>query len=127
MTLDDLRKLRGEKKAELDKRDGAGKTAQVIVGMGTCGIAAGAKLTLDAFVNELEAQGIGDVTAVRQTGCMGMCSVEPTVEVQVPGMTGAIYGNVKAEVVKRIVESHLVNKTPIPELIVARREQKAGA
>jgi NADP-reducing hydrogenase subunit HndB len=123
MTLDELRKLRGEKKAEMENRDFSGKTIQVVVGMGTCGISAGAKLTVDAFIKELEKKGLGNQAVVKQTSCMGMCSREPTVELIVPDMAPVIYGDVKAEVVSRVVEEHIVGKKIIPELVVARRGQ----
>ena len=106
MTLDDLRALRTEKKRELDRRNPEGKSRLVIIGMGTCGIAAGAKEAFDSFLTNLEAKGMDDVV-VKQTGCMGLCYSEPTVEVQVPGMPNIIYGNVDADTAKRIVEEHL--------------------
>jgi NADP-reducing hydrogenase subunit HndB len=109
MTLDDLRKLRQQKKDELDKRDPDNKTIQVTVGMGTCGIAAGAKETLSAIMDELETLKIKAVL-VRQTGCMGLCYAEPTVEVIVPGMPTVIYGKVDAAIGRKIVTDHLAAK-----------------
>ena len=109
LTLADLRKLRDEKQKAMDKRDPSNKDAQIIVGMGTCGIAAGAKETFNAIIEELDAKGITHVL-VRQTGCMGLCHSEPTVEVLVPQMPAVIYGNVNAETGKRIVHDHIVNK-----------------
>ena len=84
LTLDDLRKLRDEKQKAIEKRDPSNKDAQIIVGMGTCGIAAGAKETFNAIIDELDAKNISHVL-VRQTGCM-IVSLEPTVEVIVPDM-----------------------------------------
>lgn len=109
LTLADLRKLREEKQQAMNKRDPSNKDAQIIVGMGTCGIAAGAKNTFNAIIEELDARGITHVL-VRQTGCMGLCHSEPTVEVVVPGMPVVIYGKVDAEVGKQIVAEHIVNK-----------------
>ncbi len=109
LTLDDLRKLRDEKQKAIEKRDPTNKDAQIIVGMGTCGIAAGAKETFNAIIDELDAKDISHVL-VRQTGCMGLCHSEPTVEVIVPDMPTVIYGNVNAEVGKQIVSDHIVNK-----------------
>ncbi|MFP4013771.1 MAG: (2Fe-2S) ferredoxin domain-containing protein [Chitinispirillaceae bacterium] len=109
LTLADLKKLRDEKKKELGRRDTEGKTTQIIIGMGTCGIAAGAKDSFDAFLDEIDAKGLTDV-AVTQTGCMGLCHAEPTVEVIVPGMPAIVYGNVKTDVARRIVNEHLVEK-----------------
>jgi NADP-reducing hydrogenase subunit HndB len=110
MSLDDLRKLRDEKKTDLRKRDADGKEIQVIVGMGTCGIAAGAKATLDAFITGLDEHKLVDTCLVRQTGCMGLCHSEPTVEVVAPGMPAVIYGNVDAAVVKEIIQKHIIGK-----------------
>ena len=69
MSLEDLRKLRENTQQQIKKRDMEGKQIQIIVGMGTCGIAAGAKATLDAFVKELDAKGMGGDAIIRQTGC----------------------------------------------------------
>ena len=110
MSLDDLRKLRDDKKGDLRKREVDGKDMQIIVGMGTCGIAAGAKPILDAFIVGLDENKLVDTCFVRQTGCMGMCHSEPTVEVIVPGMPPVIYGNVDENVVKEIIQKHLIGK-----------------
>ncbi|MDR0323463.1 MAG: (2Fe-2S) ferredoxin domain-containing protein [Treponema sp.] len=110
MSLDDLRKLRDAKKDDLRKREAEGKEIQVIVGMGTCGIAAGAKQTLDAFIAGLDENKLVDTCLVRQTGCMGLCHSEPTVEIIVPGMPVVIYGNVDGEVAKEIIKKHIVGR-----------------
>ena len=109
LTLADLKKLREAKHTEMNPRDGAHKDVQIIVGMGTCGIAAEAKRTFDVLVDELDKAGLPDV-AVRQTGCMGLCHSEPTVEVVVPGMPTVVYGNVDADVARKIVNQHVVRK-----------------
>ena len=109
LNLDDLRKLRDAKKGEMQKRETEGKDVEIIIGMGTCGIAAGAKDALDAFIDELDKKGITNAL-VKQTGCMGFCANEPTVEIRVPQMTATIYGNVDAAVARRIVNDHIVNK-----------------
>ena len=109
MTLEDLRKMREEKQKMMDMRDSSNKDVQVIVGMGTCGIAAGAKDTFTALIDTLTEKGITNVL-VRQTGCMGLCHSEPTVEVVAPDMPVVIYGNVDAATAKEIVEKHIVGK-----------------
>ena len=108
MTLDELRKLRDSKKTDIQRREADGKEIQVIVGMGTCGIAAGAKSTLDAFINALDDNKLVDKVVVRQTGCMGLCHSEPTVEVISPGMPIVIYGKVDAALAKEIVKKHIL-------------------
>ncbi len=107
LTLDDLRKLREAKQQTLALRTTEGKDTQVIIGMGTCGIAAGAKETFGAIVDAIAAKGLTNVL-VRQTGCMGLCHSEPTVEVVVPDMPAIIYGNVNADVGRQIIEKHVV-------------------
>jgi len=110
MSLDDLRKLRDDKKGDIRKREADGKEIQVIVGMGTCGIAAGAKATLDAFINGIDEHKLVDSCLVRQTGCMGLCHSEPTVEIIVPGMPAVIYGMVDPKIAKEIIVKHLIGK-----------------
>ena len=120
MSLDDLRALRDNKKSDLRKREAEGKEIQVIVGMGTCGIAAGAKETLDMFINSLDENKLVDTVMVRQTGCMGMCHSEPTVEVIAPGMPPVIYGNVDASVAKEIIQKHIIGKELLDGRILNR-------
>lgn len=107
LTLDDLRKLRDEKRQQMSKRAPEKGSAVVIVGMGTCGIAAGSKQTFDAFVDEIDARDMQNVV-MKQTGCMGLCHSEPTARVVVNGMPEIIYGNVTPEVARKIVQKHIV-------------------
>ncbi len=120
MSLEDLRKLRDNTQQQIKKRDNEGKTIQIIIGMGTCGIAAGAKETLDAFVKELDEKGMGGDVIIRQTGCMGLCQNEPTVEVVMSGMPNIIYGRVDTKVAKLIVEQHLMKKELLNAQILDR-------
>ncbi len=119
MTLEDLRKLRDTKRRELDMRDAENKTIQVIVGMGTSGIAAGAKDTLAAFLRELEDQGISNVS-LRQTGSLGLDHAEPTVEIRMPEMPTVIYGKVNPAVAAKIVRKHIIGKSLINDHIYDR-------
>jgi NADP-reducing hydrogenase subunit HndB len=110
LTLEGLRKLRESKQTEMERRNVEGKDMSVVIGMGTCGIAAGAKATFDAFVEALAGnQGLKNVV-IRQTGCMGLCYAEPTVEILMPDMPAVIYGNVNADVARKIVQEHLLNR-----------------
>jgi len=120
MTLEELRKLRDTTKTDLKRRDAEGKEIQVIVGMGTCGIAAGAKITLDAFLKALDDNKLVESVMVRQTGCMGLCHSEPTVEVIVPGMPAVIYGRVDAQVAKKIVSVHIIGRQLLDNQILDR-------
>jgi NADP-reducing hydrogenase subunit HndB len=110
LTLDDLRKLRQAKSTEMERRNVDGKDMSVIIGMGTCGIAAGAKATFDAFVEALAGKAELKQVIIRQTGCMGLCYAEPTVEIAMPGMPSVIYGSVTPEVARQIVQEHLLNR-----------------
>ena len=119
LTLEDLRRMRGEKQKAMEMRDASNKDVQVIVGMGTCGIAAGAKDTFTALVNAISEKGLTNVL-IRQTGCMGLCHSEPTVEVVAPGMPAVIYGNVDAATAKEVVEKHIIGHQLIDDKILDR-------
>lgn len=120
MTLEDLRKLRQEKKGEMIQRDVEGKNIQIIVGMGTCGIAAGAKETFDEILKVVNENNLGADVIIRQTGCMGLCHVEPTVEIVMPGMPATIYGKVDAATARDIVVKHIVGKSLVDNHIYDR-------
>jgi NADP-reducing hydrogenase subunit HndB len=120
MSLEELRKLRDSKKTDIQRREAEGKEIQVIVGMGTCGIAAGAKSTLDSFINALDESKLLDKVLVRQTGCMGLCHSEPTVEVISPGMPNVIYGRVDAAAAKEIVQKHILGHELLDNHILNR-------
>jgi NADP-reducing hydrogenase subunit HndB len=126
MTLDDLRKLRESKRKELDLRDGDNKTIQVIVGMGTSGIAAGAKATLSAIVDELEQHGLTHV-AVRQTGSLGLDHAEPTVEIRMDEMPTVIYGKVTEEIARKLVRKHILGRQLVNDHIYDRPAADLGA
>ncbi len=116
LTLAELRELRERARAEIARRESDAGGGDVVVGLGTCGLAAGARATLDALVEELNRRGLVNVT-VRQTGCMGLCHSEPTVEVRVPGMPPMIYGKVTPEVARRIVEEHIIGRSLVSDHI----------
>ncbi len=119
MTLEDLKKLRDEKKKSMDRREVEGKDIEIIIGMATCGIAAGAKDTMSAFLTELDNQNMHNVV-VRQTGCMGFCYAEPTVEILMPGMPNILYGNVDKDTAVKIVRKHILGKVLINDHILDR-------
>ncbi len=109
LTLADLKKLRETYAAEFHARKADVHQVQITVGLGTCGIAAGALDLLTVFAEELVKAGVREVS-IRHTGCMGLCHSEPTVEVAVPGMPTVIYGNVNGETGRKIVQQHIVRK-----------------
>ncbi len=116
LTLDDLRALRNSKKKAMSQRDGEAKSGEVVIGMGTCGIAAGAKSVFDAFLDEMEKLEITNIV-IKQTGCMGLCFSEPTVEVATENMPHVVYGNVDEETARRIVRDHLTGTALVSDHI----------
>lgn len=121
MKLDELRKIRERAEAELRLRGGAARV-KVVVGMGTSGIAAGARQTLRAILDEVARRELRDVI-VTQTGEKGLAAQEPIVEVHEPGRV-TIYGEVDEVVARRIVADHVVNGRPVAERVVEVREVK---
>jgi len=119
MTLDDLKKRREETKVAMDMRDTSNKEIQIIVGMGTSGIAAGAKEVLNTFVTILTEKKLSNVK-IRQTGSIGLDHAEPVVEVHMPGMPNIIYGRVNPDIAKKIVTEHIMNKKLLDEHVFDR-------
>lgn len=111
-SLEELLAIRDKAKANMTDREGTGDGIRVVVGMATCGIAAGARPVLNAFVDEVAKRNLKNVT-VAQTGCIGMCQYEPIVEVFVPGKEKVTYVQVNPEKVPEIVASHIVNGNPV--------------
>jgi NADP-reducing hydrogenase subunit HndB len=124
LSLEDLKKLRESKKKEMRRREADGKDIQIVVGMGTCGIAAGAKKTLDAFIGALEKENLIDNVLIRQAPCMGLCNSEPTVEVMVPGMPRVLYGKVDAGTAANIITKHVKGHELVKDHVL---DQPAGA
>ena len=83
-SLEELKAIRDKMKKQMDLRDSSEDNIRVVVGMATCGIAAGARPVMTAFLDEIDKRGLKNVT-VSQTGCIGVCRLEPIVEVFVPG------------------------------------------
>ncbi|HOO32503.1 MAG TPA: (2Fe-2S) ferredoxin domain-containing protein [Thermotogota bacterium] len=119
-SLDELMKIKEQAVKDIQMRD-TDKRGKIVVAMGTCGIAAGAKDTLQAVVAELGKKGIEDVSVV-QSGCMGLCDVEPTIEVVMEGQDPIIYGHVTPEQVVRIVDQHVQNGKVVSDLLVRKGE-----
>ncbi len=114
---EDLKRLREEAKALTDNR--AGQGVEIIVGMGTCGIAAGAREVMSAVLEELSKRGMSDVR-VTQTGCIGMCEKEVLVDVVRPGEKRITYGRVKPQDAARIISAHVINGQIVDDLVVAK-------
>lgn len=116
-SLEELLAIRDKAKAAMTDREGTGDGIRVVVGMATCGIAAGARPVLNAFVDEVAKRNLKNVT-VAQSGCIGMCQYEPIVEVFEPGKEKVTYVQVSPEKVAEIVASHIVNGNPVVEYTV---------
>ena len=116
-SLEELLAIRDKAKAAMTDREGTGDGIRVVVGMATCGIAAGARPVLNAFVDEVAKRNLKNVT-VAQTGCIGMCQYEPIVEVFEPGKEKVTYVKMTADKVAEIVASHIVNGNPVVEYTV---------
>jgi NADP-reducing hydrogenase subunit HndB len=114
--LEELRKIRDNVRATLALRAG-GQRAKIVVGMGTCGIAAGARDTLLAFMAALDDASIADV-AVTATGCAGFCDQEPLVDVEIPGQPPVRYGRVDAAAARRIVTEHIEGGKKVESLVM---------
>lgn len=117
-TLEELMAIRDKTKAKMTVREDQSDVTRVVVGMATCGIAAGARPVLNAFVEEVDKRGLKNVT-VTQTGCIGMCQYEPIVEILEPGKEKVTYIKMTAEKVAKVVADHLVNGNPVDEYTVA--------
>jgi len=123
-SIADLEKVRAETQAQLDLRardDSPEAVVQVRVAMATCGIASGARPVMDFFVEELDKRGIGAV--VTQTGCMGYCYAEPTVEVQLPGQEPVVYGFVDRKRADEIIEKYIRNGELVEGIIPVNYEK----
>ena len=116
-TLAELQAIRDKAREKMTVRGNNEEATRVVVGMATCGIAAGARPVLNAFVDEVAKRHLNNVT-VTQTGCIGMCQLEPIVEVFVPGKEKVTYAKVSPEKVARIVADHLVNGNVVAEYTV---------
>jgi len=117
-SLEELLAIKEKAQAQLAARDADGNDGvRVVVGMATCGIAAGARPVLKALVDEIAKRNVQHVS-VTQTGCIGMCQYEPIVEVFEPGKEKVTYVQMTAEKAAKVVSEHLVNGKPVVEYTV---------
>ena len=117
-TLAELMAIKEATMQKMTVREATGDDAiRIVVGMATCGIAAGARPVLNAFVDEVAKRNLKGVT-VSQTGCIGMCQYEPIVEVIQPGKEKVTYVKMTAEKAAKVVNDHIVNGNPVAEYTV---------
>ena len=119
-SLAELKKIREEAASKInlrDKKDGF----RIVVGMATCGIAAGARPVLNKFIEEVQSRGLKNIK-VTQTGCIGVCRLEPIVEVIAPNGDKTTYVKMTEDKVAKIVHEHLVNNKIVAEYTIANAE-----
>ncbi|SES65482.1 (2Fe-2S) ferredoxin domain-containing protein [Anaerobranca gottschalkii] len=119
-SLEDLRKLREEQSKLSTARESDHPT--VIVGMGTCGIAAGARDVMLTILEEINKRNLK--VNITQTGCIGMCQHEPLVDVVIPGQDRITYGRVTKDLAKKIVVEHLANGNILKDAVIGKIEKQ---
>ena len=121
-SLEELKAIRDKALGDVKVRTEKDGT-RIVVGMATCGIAAGARPVLSAFLEEVAKRELKNVT-VTQTGCIGVCRLEPIVEVYVPGEERVTYVKVDPSMVPKIVSQHIVNGSPVVENTIGYVENR---
>ena len=121
-SLAELQEIRNRALNQVNLRKEREDGTRIVVGMATCGIAAGARPVLNAFLQEIEKRNLANVT-VTQTGCIGMCRYEPIVEVYVPGEEKVTYIKMTEEKAARVVAEHIINNQPVKEYLVGAEEK----
>ena len=116
-SLAELQAIKEKMQGKVALREGSGEK-RVVVGMATCGIAAGARPVLNAFVEQVNAAGLTASVTVTQTGCIGICQYEPVVEVFEAGKEKVTYVKMTADKVARVVEEHLKGGKPVAEYTI---------
>ncbi|QTL99644.1 (2Fe-2S) ferredoxin domain-containing protein [Iocasia frigidifontis] len=119
-SLEELRELRSKVQKDLEMRSNS-ERPKIIIGMGTCGIAAGARKILKAVMKEIDKRGLDVI--VTQTGCIGMCEKEPLLDVKMPGKDRVTYGNLTPADVKMIIVEHVINGNVVEDLAIARFDE----
>ncbi|MBO5907711.1 MAG: (2Fe-2S) ferredoxin domain-containing protein [Clostridia bacterium] len=117
-SLAELKAIKDRMKDKVVLREGTGNV-RVVVGMATCGIAAGARPVLNAFVEAVNKEGLTDKVTVTQTGCVGLCQLEPLVEIYEAGKEKVTYIKMTAEKAQTVVEKHLKGGNIVTEFTVA--------
>ena len=120
-SLAELQAIKDRMKSKVILREGSGDV-RVVVGMATCGIAAGARPVLNTFVEEVNNSGLTDKVTVSQTGCIGLCQLEPIVEIYEADKEKVTYVKMTPEKVKTVVEKHLKGGSIVTEFTVAGLE-----
>lgn len=121
-SLEELQAIRDRMKGKVALREGMNEI-RIVVGMATCGIAAGARPVLTALLEEVEKQGVADKATVTQTGCIGLCRLEPIVEVFEEGKDRVTYVKMTAEKAQRVVAEHIKGGKPVYEYTIGEAQK----
>lgn len=116
-SLAELKAIRDKAQAQLNLREEHPDAVKVLVGMATCGIAAGARPVLNTLVDETAKRGLKNVV-ITQTGCIGVCQYEPVVEVEMPGEDKVTYINMTPEKALKVINDHIVNRNVVTEYTI---------
>ena len=116
-SLEELMAIKNKMADRVAVRTSSGNT-RIVVGMATCGIAAGARPVLNAFVEGISEAGLGDDVIVTQTGCIGICQYEPVVEVFEKDREKTTYVKMTADKAKEVIEKHIKGGTPVAEYTI---------
>lgn len=122
-TIEELKALRDKMQKEIGVRHDDSENIRIVVGMATCGIAAGARPVLTEAVSEVAKRGLKNVT-VAQTGCIGICRLEPVMEVFEPNGQKTTYVNMDPQKAVRVVVDHIVNGVPVLEYTIGAAEKE---
>ena len=117
-SLPELQAIKEKMRDKVILREGV-NSVRVVVGMATCGIAAGARPVLNALVEGVNKEGLTEKVTVSQTGCIGICQLEPIVEVFEPGKEKITYVKMTPEKAARVIEEHLKNGNVVNEYTIA--------
>lgn len=117
-SLAELQAIKEKMRDKVILREGV-NSVRVVVGMATCGIAAGARPVLSALVEGVNKEGLTEKVTVSQTGCIGICQLEPIVEVFEPGKEKITYVKMTPEKAARVIEEHLKNGNVVNEYTIA--------
>lgn len=121
-SLAELAAIRDKMKDKVVLREGTNDT-RIVVGMATCGIAAGARPVLNAFVEAVNGAGLVDTVTVSQTGCIGICQYEPVVEIFQPGKEKVTYVKMTAEKAQKVVEEHIKGGKIVEEYTITAAQK----
>ena len=124
LTIDELRKMRESRKKDISLREGNFR-GKLIVHLGTCGIAAGAREIMSTFLEELENREITDIMFTT-TGCAGLCSQEPMITVEIGDAPPVKYGKITPEKARKILDEHIIGGNIVEDFVIGVGSERVG-